>query len=120
MDYNANALSTDPLTGNVLSVYWSLRLTVGASTAQRTGIVNVASLPPFANEAAAIQAAKDTLGPAFIAALEAEVLAAVTAAENPPSMAYPFVPPPAPPLFPPLPPTPPPPDPPIVPPFVPL
>jgi hypothetical protein len=120
MDYNANALVTDPLTGNVTAVYWSLRLTVGASTAQRTGIVNVASLPPFINEAAAIQAAKDTLGPAFIAALEAEVLAAATTAENPPSMTYPFTPPPAPPLPPPVPPAPPPPDPPIVPPFVPL
>jgi hypothetical protein len=120
MEYNANALITDPTTGNVLSAYWHLRHTVGASTRTRSGIVNLAAPPAFPDEATAIQAVKDTLGPAFIAALEAEVLAAVTAAENPPSMAYPFVPPPAPPLFPPLPPAPPPPDPPIVPPFVPL
>jgi len=85
MNYNANALSTDPATGNVTSAYWS----VEHNGRRLSGIVNIASLPPFVDEAAAVLAAKDALGPAFIATLEAEVT-------NPPGTLPPLVPGPAP------------------------
>jgi len=69
MLYNANALVTDPATGEVKVLYWSLR----HNGRQRTGTVNIAPVPPFPDEAATIQAAKTALGAAFITALEDEL-----------------------------------------------
>jgi hypothetical protein len=85
MNYNANALVTNPTTGDVTAIYWS----VEHNGRRRSGTVDIAPTPPFPDEAATVLAAKGALGPAFIALLEDEVT-------NPPGQLPPLVPGPPP------------------------
>jgi hypothetical protein len=85
MIYSANVLVTNPTTGDVTAIYWS----VEHNGRRRSGTVDIAPTLPFPDEAATVLAAKSALGPAFIALLEDEVT-------NPPGTYPPLVPNPPP------------------------
>jgi ABC-type transporter Mla subunit MlaD len=85
MIYSANVLVTNPTTGDVTAIYWS----VEHNGRRRSGTVDIAPTPPFPDEATTVLAAKGALGPAFIALLEDEVT-------NPPGQLPPMVPNPPP------------------------
>jgi hypothetical protein len=114
MEYKVVSLKAYVATGVVFESHWTLTHTVGLNTSSRYGSVGIPSNPTalqFATvtEQQAIDATKAVLGPEFIAALEAGVLAEIAEWQTPTVIqGVPWAPPPPPPAPAPAPAPPPP------------
>jgi hypothetical protein len=104
MEYRITQLTAEIATGHVIFADWGLSHTEGDYTAYRSGRVPVPPPPALTgmvyatvDESTAIEAVKDILGEETIAALEAEMLAEITAWQNPTTISgQPWYVPPAP------------------------
>jgi hypothetical protein len=105
MEYRIVQLKAEIATGRVIEAHWNVTLTEAPYSVYRYGSVGVPSDPaPLVyaglDESTAIEAVKDILGPEYIEALEAGMVAEMAALQNPTTISglpwAPPAPPPAP------------------------